>query len=75
MAKAARLRAATVSAGVDEQVRVHHADGQPVISVDTKKKELVGEYKTAGREWCPTGRPVRVAMHDFPDAQAGKTIP
>jgi transposase len=60
---------------LNEQVKAHQADGQPVISVDTKKKELVGEFKNAGREWCPTGRPVQVAMHDFPDPGAGKAIP
>ena len=49
--------------------------GQPVISVDTKKKELVGDYKNAGREWLPAGTPDRVQMHDFPDPRVGKAIP
>jgi hypothetical protein len=40
--------------------------GQPVISVDTKKKELVGDFKNGGREWQPTGEPERVRVHDFP---------
>jgi Rhodopirellula transposase DDE domain len=40
-------------------------DGQPVISVDTKKKELVGNFKNAGREWRPKGRPEEVNVHDF----------
>jgi Rhodopirellula transposase DDE domain len=40
--------------------------GQPVISVDTKKKELVGDFKNAGREWQPIGEPERVRVHDFP---------
>ena len=49
--------------------------GQPVISVDTKKKELVGEFKTAGREWQPTQTPEHVQVHDFPTQAAGKAIP
>ena len=49
--------------------------GQPVISVDTKKKELVGDYKTPGREWRPKGEPEPVQMHDFPDPAVGKAIP
>ena len=44
---------------INEQVKDHQAAGEPVISVDTKKKELVGDYKNAGREWRPTGEPVR----------------
>jgi hypothetical protein len=48
---------------------------QPVISVDTKKKELVGDYKNAGREWRPAGNPEVVQMHDFPDPRVGKAIP
>jgi hypothetical protein len=49
--------------------------GQPVISVDTKKKELVGDFKNGGRTWCPTGEPVRVNVHDFPSQAAGKAVP
>jgi len=49
--------------------------GQPVISVDTKKKELVGPYKNAGREWQPKGEPEEVVIHDFVDEQLGKVIP
>lgn len=49
--------------------------GQPVISVDTKKKELVGEFKNAGREWHPQGQAPVVRMHDFPDKTLGKAIP
>jgi hypothetical protein len=49
--------------------------GQPVISVDTKKKELVGDFKNAGREWQPTGEPERVRVHDFPGDAVGKAIP
>jgi transposase len=51
------------------------AAGQPVISVDTKKKELVGDFKNGGREYQPAGRPERVNVHDFPDQDLGKAIP
>ena len=51
------------------------AAGQPVISVDAKKKELVGNYAQAGREWRPAGDPVRVRSHDFPDKDGGHAIP
>ena len=51
------------------------AAGQPVISVDTKKKELVGDFKNAGREWRPKGEPELVRTHDFKDKQLGKAIP
>lgn len=49
--------------------------GQPVISVDTKKKELVGEFKNAGKEWQPQGTPEQVLVHDFPQDAVGKAIP
>ena len=48
------------------------ARGQPVISVDTKKKELVGDFKNAGREWQPLGAPERVRVHDFPGDCGGQ---
>jgi hypothetical protein len=48
---------------------------QPVISVDSKKKELVGDFKNAGREWQPTGTPEPVRVHDFPSDAVGKAIP
>ena len=48
---------------------------QPVISVDTKKKELVGNFKNAGQEWHPAGRPEPVRVHDFPGDATGKAIP
>jgi Rhodopirellula transposase DDE domain len=48
---------------------------QPVISVDTKKKELVGDFKNAGREWQPTGTPEPVRVHDFPSDAVGNAIP
>ena len=49
--------------------------GQPVISVDTKKKELVGSFKNAGREWRPQGDPEKVRVHDFIDKELGKVAP
>jgi transposase len=49
--------------------------GQPVVSVDTKKKELVGDFRQAGREWQPAYEPEEVRVHDFPDPQLGKAIP
>ncbi|HEV2343477.1 MAG TPA: ISAzo13 family transposase, partial [Actinocrinis sp.] len=58
-----------------EQVAAALTAGQPVVSVDTKKKELVGAFKKAGREWRPAGDPVQVNMHDFMDKQLGKAIP
>jgi hypothetical protein len=57
------------------QAEGHLAAGQPVISVDAKKKEQVGEYARAGREWRRKGDPVRVRSHDFPDKDAGHAIP
>ncbi len=48
---------------------------QPVISVDTKKKELVGDFKNAGQEWQPKESPEKVQVHDFPDDAIGKAIP
>jgi transposase len=51
------------------------AAGEPVISIDTKKKELVGRFGQAGREWRPTGAPEQVSTYDFPDLAAGKAIP
>src|ERR1700690_1659396 len=51
------------------------ADGQPVVSVDTKKKELVGDFKNAGREWQQKGKPEEVLVHDFPGDALGKAIP
>jgi len=51
------------------------ADGQPVISVDTKKKELVGAFDNGGVEWQPAGEPTRVNVHDFVDPALGRAIP
>ena len=60
---------------INEQVRVFQHDRQPTISVDTKKKELVGDFKNAGREWRPKGSPERVRVHDFIIPERGKAIP
>ena len=60
---------------ISEHVAVLQRQGQPVVSVDTKKKELVGEFKNAGQEWRPKGQPEQVKVHDFPDKELGKAIP
>jgi transposase len=60
---------------ISEQVKGHQDTADPVISVDTKKKELVGEFKNAGREWRPQGEPARTRTHDFPDDSLGKAVP
>ena len=57
------------------QAREFLAAGDPVISVDAKKKEQVGEYARAGREWRRAGDPVKVRSHDFPDKDGGHAIP
>ncbi len=48
---------------------------QPIVSIDTKKKELVGEFKNSGQEWQPHGEPEKVKVHDFPDKKLGKAAP
>ena len=60
---------------VSEQVKAHQDTGDPVISVDTKKKELVGQFKNGGREWRPQGQPAAARTHDFPGDSLGKAIP
>jgi hypothetical protein len=60
---------------INEQVKEHQAGQEPVVSVDAKKKEVVGEFKNAGREWRAQGRPVEVSTHDFPDEELGKAAP
>src|SRR5882724_317541 len=60
---------------ISEQAGDHQATADPVISVDTKKKELVGEFKNAGRQWRPKGQPAVTRTHDFPGDSAGKAIP
>jgi len=60
---------------INRRVRRQLAALQPAISVDTKKKELVGDFKNAGREWHPQGQPEEVRVHDFLDKTKGKAIP
>jgi hypothetical protein len=60
---------------INAQVIAFHKGRQPVISVDTKKKELVGDFKNGGREWRPKGTPEQVRVHDFIDPKLGKAIP
>ena len=60
---------------ISSQTLAFQKRGQPVISVDTKKKELVGNFKNGGREWRPKGQPERVKGHDFKDKELGKVIP
>jgi Rhodopirellula transposase DDE domain len=65
-------------AHINDTVRRYLKAGDPVISVDTKKKELVGRtpgYKNNGRDWQPQGEPVRVGVHDFPDPAMPKAVP
>ena len=60
---------------INEQTKAFQRRGQPVVSVDAKKKELVGEFKNGGREWQPQGQPEAVRVYDFPDPVRGKAIP
>ena len=60
---------------INEQTEAFQQRGAPVVSVDAKKKELVGDYKNGGREWQPKGSPEKVRVHDFPDKKQGKTTP
>jgi hypothetical protein len=60
---------------INDLVRRFQQRGQPAVSVDTKKKELVGDFKNAGREWHPQGKPQEVRVHDFADPALGKAIP
>ena len=60
---------------INRRVKVLQRRGQPVISVDTKKKELVGNFRGVGREWRPRGKPMEVRVHDFQDPELGKAIP
>jgi hypothetical protein len=60
---------------IDRMVRTRLSDEQPAVSVDTKKKELVGDFKNSGREWHPRGEPPEVRVHDFQDKTLGKVIP
>jgi transposase len=60
---------------INRQVGAFSKDDQPVISVDTKKKELVGDYSNGGHEWQPEGEPEQVRVHDFIDKHAGRAVP
>lgn len=60
---------------INRQVESFRKSGDPVLSVDTKKKELVGAFKNGGRTWRPKGEPYRVNVHDFPSLAKGKAIP
>ncbi len=60
---------------LNDQAQTYLVSGDPVISVDAKKKVLVGAYKNGGREWHPGGQPEQVKVHDFIDPQLGKVIP
>jgi hypothetical protein len=60
---------------LNEQTQAFQAQGYPVVSVDAKKKELVGDFKNGGREWQPQGEPERVRVYDFVDKARGKAIP
>ena len=60
---------------INDQVLRFQRRRQPVISVDTKKKELVGDFKNGGQEWRPRGQPEEVRTHDFPDPKMKKAIP
>lgn len=62
-------------AHINRRVRLFLRRGDPVISVDTKKKELVGNFKNGGREWRPQGEPERVLIHDFLIPELGRAIP
>jgi hypothetical protein len=60
---------------INDQTRRLQRRGQPVVSVDTKKKELLGDFKNAGREWQPPSQPEEVRVHDFQDPTLGQAIP
>ena len=60
---------------ISAQTQDFQARSQPVVSVDAKKKELVGDFKNGGREWRPAGQPEPVRVHDFPDKVLGKATP
>ena len=60
---------------INGQVKVFQAAGEPVISVDSKKKEMVGDFGNAGRQWRPKGAPARVRDHDFASDSEGKAVP
>jgi hypothetical protein len=61
-------------AHINARVTQALAEGQPVISVDSEKKEMVGDFKNAGREWRPQGDPEQVRVHDFLGAGPGRAL-
>ncbi len=60
---------------INRRVKAQRRAGQPALSVDTKKKENIGNYKNPGRTWRRKGQPVKVKTHDFPDQKRGKAVP
>jgi Rhodopirellula transposase DDE domain len=60
---------------ISRRVKAQQRADQPALSVDTKKKENIGQYKNPGRAWRPQGQPVQVQTHDFPDPAQGKAVP
>ena len=60
---------------INDMIDLFILAGQPVISTDTKKKELIGEYGRAGRTWQPAGQPVQVRDHDFPEEDTARICP
>jgi len=60
---------------IADKVALYQRQRQPVISVDTKKKELIGDFRNAGREWQPKGQPEQARVHDFIDDELGKVAP
>src|SRR3954471_25020189 len=60
---------------INRRVKAFQRQGQPVVSVDTKKKELVGQFRNGGREWQPQGQPEHVEVYDFAKKDLGKVIP
>jgi hypothetical protein len=60
---------------INRRAKAFQKQGQPVVSVDTKKKELIGQFRNGGREWQPQGQPEEVQVYDFPDKVLGKVIP
>jgi hypothetical protein len=60
---------------INATAEAYLSQGQPIISVDTKKKELVGDFANGGREWQPSGKPEGVLVHDFPQDATGKAVP
>jgi len=60
---------------IARRVRAQHRAGQPALSVDTKKKEIIGNHRNPGRTWRRKGKPLAVQTHDFPDKNKGKAVP